>query len=539
MNAIKVWLTLSPQKRMISILSVVATVAALYFLISTTLKPKLDLLYAGLEPAVSGEIIAKLETMDVAYEVKGDAIYADVNRRDSLRLELAREGLPRQSVVGYELFDSMNSFAMTSDMFDTAYWRAKEGELARTLLAIPNINSARVHLGTQKAKGFTNGPSANSASVTISVSGGLSPQQAKAIQYMTALAVSGLEPDDVAVIDTVRGVVAGPGIDGEMTKGGMGELERAAEIKQNLLSLLEARVGPGNARVNVSLEIDREHIKTAERNFDPDSRVLKSQTTNEMTDTSAGTTGAVTVASNLPEGEAGGGNSTSDRSETTETVTYEISEIVRNSEILPGGIKRMTVAVLVGDVTVINEDGTISRTPRDQDELDALQELVATAAGLEDARGDKLTLKSLSFNQPDTPELIERPGLIQQFMERYLWSTIQAVILGVVILGLGVFVIKPLLLPVPVEPVQGLLPMDLSSGGLAAPQASLALGGPDQSLGVAGPNTPLLIEASGGSQGGAPSDDPIEQLKSITATQTNEAADLLSSWLEADKPAIS
>jgi len=70
----------------------------------------------------------------------------------------------------------------------------------------------------------------------------------------------------------------------------------------------------------------------------------------------------------------------------------------------------MTVAVLVGDVAVINDDGTVSRTPRDQDELVALEELVATAAGLEEARGDKLTLKSLSFSQPDTPDLIERPG---------------------------------------------------------------------------------------------------------------------------------
>jgi len=141
MSILKLWLGLPPQRQVASVLSVLATLAAFYFLLNTTLKPKTDLLYSGLDPAAAGEIVAKLDGMNVAYEVKGNAIYADKSRRDALRLELAREGLPRQSVVGYELFDDMNSFAMTSDMFDTTYWRAKEGELARTLLAMPSVRS--------------------------------------------------------------------------------------------------------------------------------------------------------------------------------------------------------------------------------------------------------------------------------------------------------------------------------------------------------------------------------------------------------------
>ncbi len=525
MNIVNVWLGLSPQNRLASVLSVLATIAMLYFLVTVTLKPKTDLLYSGLDPAAAGEIIAKLETMDVAYEVKGNSIYADKNRRDSLRLELARDGLPRQSVVGYELFDDMNSFAMTSDMFDTAYWRAKEGELARTMLAMPSIRSARVHLGTQKAKGFGGGPSAKTASVTISASGGLSPQQAKAIQYLTALAVSGLTPNDVAVIDTAAGVIAGPGLDGEMSKGGMGELERASEIKQNILALLEARVGLGNARVNVTLDIDRNHITTAERSFDPETRVLKSQTTNEVTDSNSGSNGSVTVASNLPEGDAATGQTNSERSETSETVTYEISEIVKNTEVLPGGIKRLTVAVLVSDIVSRNADGEVVRTPRSEDELQALQELVRAAAGLDEGRGDVLTLKSLSFDQPEVGELVEKPGLFEQFLERYMWSIIQALLLGVVVLVLGLFVVRPLLTPQKnFEQAPGLLPMSLEgSGGLPAPDGQAAIEG--ATLG----DRPRLEDRS------APAaKDPIDMLKSIASEQSTEAAELLASWLEQD-----
>ena len=362
------WLALSPQKQITAAVSVIATIGALFLLTSSALKPQTDLLYSGLDPAAAGEVVAKLEALGVVYEVKGNAIYADKSRRDSLRLELAKDGLPRQSTMGYELFDNLNSFAMTSDMFDTAYWRAKEGELARTLMAMPSVRTARVHLGTQKAKGFNSSAAAHTASVTIASSGGVSPSQAKAIQYMTALSVSGLKPSDVAVIDTVGGVIAGPGInDGQ--KGGMGEVEKAAQIKQNLLSMLEARVGRGNARVSVSLDFEREHLTTAERRYDPDSRVLKSQTSREMNDTATGTNNNVSVASNLPEGGAGGNQNNSDREETSETVTYEISEIIKNSEILPGGVKRMSVAVLLNDIIASDDDGNITRSQRDSAEL--------------------------------------------------------------------------------------------------------------------------------------------------------------------------
>lgn len=541
MNIFNVWMGLSPLNRVISIASVVATMALLFLLTATTLKPKTDLLYSGLDPAAAGEVIAALQTMDVTYEVRGSSIYADANRRDSLRLELAREGLPRQSLVGYELFDTMNSFTMTSDMFNTAYWRAKEGELARTLLAMPNIRSARVHLGTQKSSGFTSGSTAQSGSVTISSGGTLSAQQAKAIQYLTALSVSGLKPDDVAVIDTAQGVIAGPGLGTDMASGAGNEVERAAQIKQNLVSLLEARVGAGNARVNVSLDVERKHVTTAERNYDPDSRVLRSQTTSEISDTSTGSRGNVTVASNLPEGDAGNGEASSERSETTETVTYEIAEVVRNTETLPGDVKRITVAVLINDIVSRNDAGEIIRTPRDAAELQALEELVSAAAGLDASRGDTLQLRSLAFDLPESVDLIEQPGVMAQFMDRYLWSTVQAALLGLVVLLLGVFVVRPLLTQKPEDNNPDLLPMSLDGSQSGLPDAA------EGQLAIAGqtPGETLRIEQGEGAEGAAgqapgndgnaanPS-DPIEQLKAITSNQATDAADLLASWLDQD-----
>jgi len=550
MNFINVWQSLPLQKRIISIASVIGTVAFVIMLATMTMKPKMGLLYAGLDQATAGDVIARLDGLGVKYDVRGNAIYTDISRRDSLRLELAREGLPKQSVLGYELFDDMNSFAMSSEMFDATYWRAKEGELARTLLAMPNIKAARVHLGTQKTSGFSKSAKANTASVTVATSAGVNLEQAKAIQYLTALSIVGLKPEDVAVIDTVRGLIAGPGLNMPAEMGGDGEVERTAKLKENLLSILEARVGPGNARVSVSLDVDRTHETLTERTFDPENRVVKTQTTSDMTDNSSGQNAAVTVASNLPEGAAGGGNNTSDRSESSETLTYEISEIIRNREILPGAIKRMTIAVLVDDQQIIAEDGTVTVEPRSEQELEVLRELVASASGLDEERGDNLTVRALTFNKPPATDFVVKPSLMDQFMEQYLWSTVQALILGFVALVLGLFVVKPLLtqrgdgagaianLPDNTgADAAELLPMELGDGGFG--QGELP------AMGIEGGGAPLGIEGPGAMGGGmgmgaamgmeiSTETDPMDQLNSKASEQVDDATELLASWLSVE-----
>lgn len=527
MNAFKVFLSLNLQKQIVATIAVLATVAALTLLTRQTLKPKLDLLYSGLESQIAGEVIAELAARNVAYEVRGSAIYAQADKRDALRLELAKEGLPRQSMSGYELFDNINSFAMTSDMFDTAYWRAKEGELARTILALPSVDLARVHLGTAKSSTFSSTPAAQSASVTLRASGGISRQTAKAVQYLTALSVSGLQPSDVVVIDARLGIVAGPGSDGAMMAGrsadGLGGLERAANIKKDLLALMEARVGSGNARVSVMLDIERVSQTTTEHKFDPSTSVVKSKTTTEITDTSTGRSTAVSVASNLPEGAAGGGSSNANRGETTETVQYEVSELIKNSTLLPGAIKHLSVAILVNDAKTLDADGVPVLTPRPEAELRALRDLALASAGINTGRGDVLTLKSFAFETPDLTGAIAPPSAMSQFIERYMWSMIQAGFLGIIVLALGIFVVRPLLGSGQVLTAeQGLLgQMDMQV--LSANQAVPGLPAPVNNM---------------AQNNAANAEDPIDMLKSITRDNPDDAAALLSSWLDTDTPVL-
>lgn len=537
MNALQVFLSLNIRKQIMAVLAVLVTIAAMSLLVKQTMKPKMDLLYSGLDGKVAGEVIAELAAKNVAYEVRGSAIYAPVSKRDALRLELAKEGLPRQSMSGYELFDDVNSFAMTSDMFDTAYWRAKEGELARTILALPSVDLARVHLGAAKRSRFSGTPAAQSASVTLRASGGINSQTAKAVQYLTALAVSGLDPSEVVVVDAKLGIVAGPGSEGAMiagkAEGNLGGLERAANIKKNLLSLLEARVGRGNVRVSVMLDIDRKSVTTTEHTYDPEARVVKSQTVRDITDTSTGKTSSVSVASNLPEGQKGGGSSNAQRGESTETVQYEVSELIRNSNTLPGAIKRMSVAVLVNEIRTTADDGTVTFAPRGQEEIAALQELSLASAGIDEKRGDVLTLKSFAFEVPDLDAAIAAPGLMSQFIQRYMWSMIQAGFLGIIVLFLGIFVIKPLLLGAGGSGADG------SEQGLLGQMEVPALGLANDANGIAGLPEPQNMSEHAGVEGAvivAP-EDPTESLINATQEDPDGAIALLTSWLDIENSA--
>ncbi|MCH2458000.1 MAG: flagellar M-ring protein FliF, partial [Henriciella sp.] len=187
--------SLPPSRQLALAAAVLGVVFAMVFLVQGALSEPKSLLYSKLEPATAGEIIEELEQRGVDYELRGDSIFIAQSQRDQVRYALARQGLPQQSVQGYELLDDVNGFSVTSEMYNAAYWRAKEGELTRTILAIDGVSAARVHIGASLGSGFARSQAPQTASVTLSTAHDLSPGQAEASQYLVAHAVSGLAPE--------------------------------------------------------------------------------------------------------------------------------------------------------------------------------------------------------------------------------------------------------------------------------------------------------------------------------------------------------
>lgn len=515
---LSVWGALTPQRRMVAA-GVGATVfVAVLLLARLATAPQMALLYAGLDPAAAGQVVAALDQRAVAYEVRGTAIHVDARQRDSLRLALAAEGLPANAGAGYEILDGLSGFGTTSQMFDAAYWRAKEGELARTILAVPQIRAARVHLAAPLSRPFERSAQPG-ASVTVTTSaGGLSSHQAEALRHLVAAAVAGLTPSNVAIIDSAGGLVPAADAAGS----GLSD-DRAAMFKRNLERLLEARVGRGNAVVEVNLAMVADRERLVERRFDPEGRVPVSTDTEERNSTGQdrGPAG-VTVASNLPEGEGTAERSSAtENSETRERVNYEVSEIRREVERGPGGVARVGVAVLINSDAFA--DGTAGGLRSATDDLADLEALVKSAIGFDAARGDQVTLRALPFSPVAETGTPAAPGMFQR-LGLDAMRLVQLGVLALVALLLGLFVLRPLMLA-----------SRQAAPALAAPGGAAATGGAALAGTVAAGPTHIALPAPDvgtrlSEDAGTPP-DAVGELRRLIDAREQDTAEILREWL--------
>lgn len=508
---------LSARQRIVGALALISAVAAFVMILRIATQPGMALLYSGLDAGAAGEVVQALEQQGVAYEVRGGAIYVEGAQRDSLRMTLAAEGKPANGPAGYELLDSLSGFGTTSQMFDAAYWRAKEGELSRTIMSSPQIRAARVHISDANQRPFAR-DSGRGASVTVfPVGESIPPAQARALKYLVASAVAGLESDAVSIIDGRIGRIVG--ID-EETGAESGDL-RAAELRRKAERILEARVGPGNAVVEVSVETVQESEQIRERRVDPDSRVMISSDTEERATASTDSrSAAVTVASNLPDGDAGdtGAQSSSDNTETRERVNYEVSETLREVVRTPGAIARVTVAVLV-NLPVAPEGDTGAPVGRDAQELEALRELVASAVGFDEARGDVITIRAMRFKEF---EIASAPvtGLLGHLAAGLdIMRLLQLATLAIVALVLGLFVVRPIFTRPPMPGIPHRLP-----SGAAPDRGSSAPGAlPPPLSGDAERSAPRQISAGS---------NTAQRLVDAVGSREDAAAALLKGWMQ-------
>ncbi len=527
------WTGLDLRRQIIVIVATVAMFFGILAMSRMATAPSMTLLYAGLENGAAGDVVRALEQRGASFEVRGGSIFVAADERDQLRMTLASEGLPANSNRGYELLDTLSGFGTTSQMFDAAYWRAKEGELARTIVSSPHIAMARVHIASTGSNPFQRGVTPK-ASVSVTPTGAaITAPQAKAIRFLVSSAVAGLASEDVAVIDANGALI---GTADEVAPAAFDD--KAQVLRDRVQRLLEARVGFGNAVVEVSVDTVTESEAIRERIFDPESRVAISTDTEERNNTSSEAGGGnVTVASNLPDEEGGNGeNSSSQNSETRERINYEVSETEREIVRVPGAIKRLTVAVLVNDAIVEDENGAQELAPRDQVELDALRDLVASAVGFDEARGDIITIKSMAL-QSVPPQGTAASTSFFDGMHLDVMSAIQMAVLALVTLILGLFVVRPLLSK-PALPEEQDIPA-LPPGDLAAADDA-GLNGEVESDDFELPELPMISGFGGDPSGelpelpmgGSMSEDPVDRLRSMIGERQEETVEILRSWLE-------
>ena len=355
-------------------------------------------------------VIQKLKEGSTEYRLSnnGTTVSVPEDKVAELRLELAAAGVPKSGRIGFEIFDKTN-FGMTDFAEHINYRRAVEGELERSVMAIAEVEQARVHITFPKESVFSEAQQPAKASVLIKIRAGASlPETAiPAITHLISSAVEGLAPESVSVLD-MRGNLlnrakrAGGSASDDSSDAA---LEYRHKVEQDLTAKLDATleplVGAGRYRASVSAETDLTSGEQSEESFDPTrSAMVSSQTTDDSSTPTRPIAGIPGTASNLPDAAprpavTGGGTTRK-----TENVTYQTSRTVKRTILPQGSLKRLSVSVLIDHEAHWEGTGANAKrvlVPPSPERMKVIHDLVAATTGFNMERGDVLFVEALPF----------------------------------------------------------------------------------------------------------------------------------------------
>ena len=411
-NLLALWKGLSPQRRVSLIGSFLLSIAVLSAVVYFASKPRLTLLYGGLAPAEAGKVTEYLDSKKIVYDVSdgGRAIMVPAQDVYSARMGLASQGIPTMSDsgVGFELFDKP-TFGESDFMQRANYYRALQGELARTIKQLDEVGNARVLIVVPEDKLFGQDHQQAKASVFVQLQPGrtLSGSQIQAIRFLVANGVEGLQPEHVAVIDSTGRAMAdsddaATGTDGQVTdkqRQARAGLEHYLEGKAQ--SMLDQVLGPGQAVVRVASEIDYTQLQETSERYDPKSSVIATETSTTESSTTQSASGGSSAAG-VTANSSGGGDQGKQNDEKKEDTTnsYDVSKTVDNKTVGAGAIKRLTVALMLNQrkpgAGAAAGAKAIPRTPQ---EIAALENIVKAAVGFttSDLRQDMISTQEIPF----------------------------------------------------------------------------------------------------------------------------------------------
>lgn len=523
-------------------------------------QPAMSVLFSDLSSQDVSAILKDLDTRGIKYELRGDGQTVLVPKTDvpRLRLDLASKGIPAGGGVGYEIFDKGDAFSSTSFVQNINHLRALEGELSRTIRSIGRVQAARVHLVIPERRLFERDREPPRASIALKLAGDLDPAQVRAVRHLVASAVDGLKPERVSIVDE-RGRLLADGAQEDQALAGLGIEERQTAIekrvKQQIEDIVASVVGHGRARVQVSAALDSNRVESRSETFDPESRVVRSsQNRTENAATTEGANGAVTVGNELPGAAQAQGAQQNQReasSKNEEVVNYEISRTTR-TEVLEGGrVRKLSVAVLVDGTYARGPAGELGYQPRSNEELERIGQLVRTAMGFDEARGDKVEVVNLRFAEaPPAPADLAEQGLVQQLLSFTKEDMIRFAELGVIsLLTLIVLmtVVRPLLKQVLASdaPVRA-IPSFMRNGTLAiegettgdpagpAASRSLAVAVDGSPIEVDAPSERMLAVAQIKGQLKAQS---VEKIGALVSQNPADSVAVLRGWIHEKAPA--
>ncbi len=416
---------------------------------TTTYQP----LMTNLNPEDSASVIRLLREKHVPFQVDptGKAIEIPPEYIHDLRLELATQGMPQSSTVGYELFDQQ-SLGTTSYVQKVNYKRALEGELTRTISALRGVKRARVHLATPKTSTFVEDQKKSTASVVLELEPGitLNEKQIYGVGHLVASAVEGLEVSDVVIVES-NGKVLSKNSRDPLVAVTADQVDFGRKIEEDyenrVVSLLEPVVGAAKVVARVTADVDFSQISETQTIYDGDATAVRSSMKDSMsmngTRPGPGIAGA---RANTPGQDPNAPPAiTSNTNKGKEINNYAVPQTVIQTKRPSGKVTKISVAVVVDgkEVRTKNEQGEVQAKvePWTPEQLSEFEKIVSGALGLDKKRGDSLEVRNMAFQRRDVEE--SERLLAESDARAYRKRLLVLGVIGLMIVMFFLFVVRP------------------------------------------------------------------------------------------------
>lgn len=503
--------------------------------------PNYTVLFGNVSPMDSSLIMDELQKADIPFKLdeKTGTVMVASGKVQEARLKLATLGLPKGNGSGFELLDQQEKFGVSQFMEKARYQRALEGELARTISTLKNVKSARVHLAIPKQSAFVRNKEAPSASVVVNLysSRGLAEDQIQAIVHMVASSITGMDSRHISVIDQNGHLLTSSGSQQGMVDAS--QLNYKKKLEEELVNRIETIltpiVGVGSVKAQVASEIDFTFTEMTQETYNPDQVAIRSEQTSE--ELAGGENGASGVPGSLtnqppPAGTVTGpgnvaGETLNESAKNTRrraTRNYELDKTISHTKLATGNIRRLSVAVLVDDSKTFNEDGEVTRAPRDEQALARMTTLVKDAIGFDARRGDTVNVINSTFSVPQTPEALPEIPLWEQ---SWVWDIVKQAVGVLMVLVLIFGVLKPVLRELAAKGI--LVQRTMGTGGLLEGSADAA-----GQIAITGGQQMLGNQASSTSQRSSDIDAHIVTAKALASQDPKKVAQVVKNWTDED-----
>ncbi len=393
------------QKASIAV-AIVAAIAGLSMLVFHSSQPTMAVLFSELEQKDAATIVDKLKEQAIPYELSnnGTTVLVASEKVYETRLTLAKDGFMPGNTIGYELFDKTN-LGMSDFVQKLNYKRAMEGELQKTISSFDECQKVRVMIVMPEKTLFEKDQKKPTAAVHLHLKNGrsISKLNVEGIQNLVASSVEGMAPADVNVIDQ-RGQILSEARKESNSLAGLSstQMEQQHTVDEHMIrkvqSLLDGVLGPNKAIVRVNTELDFTQLERTKENFDPEGQVVLSEEKINESHSAKDTIDYPPVNNESSVGKV--------RS------NYLNSKVIEHLVNAVGTVKRLSVSVMVdgtNKITEVNGEKKLQYTPRSDEEIQKITQIVRNAVGFDPQRNDQISVVTMPFDQTALEEEIKTP----------------------------------------------------------------------------------------------------------------------------------